>query len=142
MEFQGHLVGEGIMTIPEHRITALQTCTTPVTKKGLRSFLEAIGFYRRYVELLGIHAAVLSPSSAKLSPSKVSWSEEMESAFIQIRECLANACKLTIHLPEDVMSVVTDASGLGVGGVLQVKRNGQWEAAAFYSRQIRGAEQQ
>ena len=39
------------------------------------------------------------------------------------------------------MSVVTDVSGLEIGGVLYVKRNGQWEVAAFYSRQIRGAEQ-
>ena len=52
--------------------------------------------------------------------------------------CISTTCKLTIPLPEDVMSIVTDASGLGIGGVLQVK---SWEAAAFYSRQTRGAEQ-
>ena len=40
----------------------------------------------------------------------------------------------TIPLPEDVMSVVTDASGLGIGGVLQVRRGDTWEAAAFFSR--------
>ena len=34
-----------------------------------------------------------------------------------------------------------DASGLGVGGVLQVWREGTWEAAAFFSRQLRGPEQ-
>ena len=43
--------------------------------------------------------------------------------------------------PVDVFSVVTDASRLEVGGVLQVWRDGKWEAAAFYSRQLRGAEQ-
>ena len=37
-----------------------------------------------------------------------------------------------------MFSIVTDASGLGIGAVLQVKRDGQWEAAAFYSRQTRG----
>ena len=34
--------------------------------------------------------------------------------------------------------IVTDASGLGIGGVLQMWRDDQW---AFYSRQTRGAEQ-
>ena len=62
-------------------------------------------------------------------------------AFHNICACISTSCKLTIPLPQDVMSIVTDASGLGIGGVLQVKREGTWEAAAFYSRQTRGAEQ-
>ena len=65
----------------------------------------------------------------------------MDSAFHSICEYISNACVLTIPLPEDVMSVVTDASGLGIGGVLQVRRGYTWEAAAFFSRQTRGAEQ-
>jgi len=44
-------------------------------------------------------------------------------------------------LPDDQFSLITDASGLGIGGVLQVRRDGCWEAAAFFSRQLRGAEQ-
>ena len=65
----------------------------------------------------------------------------MELAFTNICELISNTCKLTIPLPKDVMSLVTDASGLGIGGVLQVQREGRWEVAAFYSRQTRGAEQ-
>ena len=65
----------------------------------------------------------------------------MESAFIIIRECISKYCVLSIHLPEDAMSLVTDASGMGIGGVLQVCREGAWEAAAFFSRQLRGVEQ-
>ena len=65
----------------------------------------------------------------------------MESAFQNIRECISNSCVLTIPLPEDAMSAVTDASGLGIGGVLQVRRGDELEAAAFFSQQTRGAEQ-
>ena len=54
---------------------------------------------------------------------------------------ISDACSLCILLPSDDFSLVTDASGLGVGGVLQVKRNDQWEAAAFFSRHLKGAEQ-
>jgi len=36
---------------------------------------------------------------------------------------------------------VTDAAGLGIGGVLQVWRDDIWEVAVFYSRQLKGAEQ-
>ena len=141
MEFLGHLVGEGTTTIPDCRVKALASYSKLVTKKGLRSFLGAISFYRGYVDPFAKDTAVLSPSTAKLALSKVLWTGEMESAFTNIRKCIANTCELTISLPEDVMSVVTDASGLGIGRVLQVQRDGRWEAAAFYNWQIRGPEQ-
>ena len=47
---------------------------------------------------------------------------------------------VTIPLPDDTMSIITDASGSGIGGVLQVKRKGEWEAATLFSRQTRGPE--
>ena len=83
----------GTMTIPEHRVKALASYSRPVTKKGLRSFLGAISFYRRHVDLLAKNTAVLSPSTAKLAPSKVIWSGEIKSAFISI-------CNLSVnHTP-------------------------------------------
>ena len=141
MDFLGHRVGDGSMTIPDKRVEALRTYTRPTTKKGLRSFLGAVSFYRRYVQLLAKDTAVLSPATSKLAPAKVSWTGDMESAFHHICESVSNYCILTIPLPEDTMSIVTDASGSGIGGVLQVMRKGEWEAAAFYSRQTRGPEQ-
>ena len=123
MEFLGHTVGNGCMTIPEKRVEALRRYTKPTTKKGLCSFLGAISFYRRYVELLASDTAILSPATSKLASSKVIWTGEMESAFTRIRECVSNTCILTIPLPEEDMSIVTDSSGLGIGGVLQVRCN-------------------
>ena len=140
MEFLGHKVGNGCMSIPEKRVE-LAKYTRPTTQWGLRSFLGAISFCRRYVELLAAETAILSPSKSRLPPSRVLWTREMESAFHAICECISNSCVLTIPLPEDAMSVVTDASGLRIGGVLQVCRGDDWEVAAFFSRQTRGAEQ-
>ena len=123
MEFLGHLVGEGTMIIPQHRVQALANYSQPDTKKSLRSFLGAVGFYRRYVDLLARETAVLTPLTSKLAPSRVVWTRKGESAFHNICKCISNVSKLTIPLPEDVYSIVTDASGLGIGGVLQVWRD-------------------
>ena len=38
MEFLGHLVVEGTISIPQHRVEALASYTKPSIKKGLRSF--------------------------------------------------------------------------------------------------------
>ena len=69
------------------------------------------------------------------------WTEEGEWAFNAICECIFNSCSLCIPLPQDQFSILTDSSGLGIGGVLQVKRENRWESAAFYSRQLQGTDQ-
>ena len=46
VEFLGHFVGKGVMSIPAHRTSALEHYTRPRTKKGLRAFLGSVGFYR------------------------------------------------------------------------------------------------
>ena len=71
MEFLGHLVGEGTMSVPQHRVEALACYSKPTTKKGLRAFLGTIGFYCRYVKLLAKQTAVLYPFTAKVAPSKI-----------------------------------------------------------------------
>ena len=79
MEFLEHLVGEGTMSIPEHRAEALANYSKPTTKKGLRVFFGAVGLYGRYVELLAKHTAfsLLSRRSWNLPRPcglrKVSW---------------------------------------------------------------------
>ena len=141
IEFLGHQVGGGRMSMPHHRAQALSRYTRPLTKKGLRAFLGSIGFYRRYVNKLANQTAILTPLTTKQAPQRVEWTEEGKSAFTCICDVISNACSLCIPLPSDSFSLVTDASGRGIGGVLQVERDGEWEAAAFFSRQLHGAEQ-
>jgi len=90
--------------------------------------------------MLADETSTLTPSTSKSAPNKVLWFEEMDAALTSICESVSNVCKLCVLLPEDVYSICTDAYGKGIGGVLQVKRNNKWEAAAFFSRKLRGAE--
>jgi len=71
LKFLGHRVGSGCMTIPERRVEALRQYTRPKKKKGLRSFLGTVSFYRHYMELLAKDTAILTPVTPKLAPSKV-----------------------------------------------------------------------
>ena len=119
--------------MPLHRVEALSSYSKPTTKKGLRAFLESIGLYRRYVEKLAQQTATLTPLTAKQVPQRVEWTDEGTLAFNNICQFISNTCSLCIPLPHDKFSLVTDASGNGVGGVLQVLRDNEWQAAVFYS---------
>ena len=140
LQFLGHEIGSGNISIPKTRTDAMKQFVKPVTKRGLRSFLSAVSFYRKFAKNLARHTALLSPSTSKSAPPKVLWTDSMDAAFQEICELMCHNTTLIIPLPSDTFSVVTDASGLGIGGVLQVLREGEWEAAAYYSRQTRGAE--
>ena len=104
MEFLGHQVGDGRMMMPAHRAEALGRYSQPTTKKGLRAFLGAIGFYRRYVELLATQTAILTPLMTKQAPSKVEWTKEGKIAFRQISNTISQSCSLCIPLPQDIFS--------------------------------------
>jgi len=82
------------MSLPFHRTEAFSTYTKPTTRKGLRAFLGAIGFYRRYVKQLATHTAVLTPLTSKAAPSKVVWTREGELAFSHICQLISDACSL------------------------------------------------
>ena len=140
LQFLGDVIGSGEMAIPKARIQSLREYVKPVTKRGLRAFLGAVSFYRKFARDLAKHTAILTPATSKSAPPKVTWTDSMDDAFHSIRELMCSCTKLIVPLPSDRFSIIIDVSGLGIGGVLQVEREGEWLAAAYYSRQTRGAE--
>ena len=140
VEFLGHHIGKGRMSIPDHRSTALATYTRPRTKKGLRAFLGSVGFYRRYLQKLAHWTSVLTPKTSKQAPSMVEWNGEEDVTFRNICNFFCSQLTLCMPVLGDIVSIVSDASGRGIGGALQVQREGEWCPAAHFSRQLRGAE--
>ena len=70
------------------------------------------------MEGMAEHTDILSLATSKSAPPR--WSSCMEDAFSQICKLLYHSCVLTIPLPSDRFLVTTDASALGISGVLQV----------------------
>ncbi len=53
---------------------------------------------------------------------------------------MCSVCVLNVPIPDDVFTVETDARAGGVGGVLNVVRDGQTLPVTFFSKQLQGAE--
>ena len=104
VEFLGHFIGEGNMTIPEHRTTALANYTRPTTKRGLRAFLGSVGFYRRYLPRLTDWTSLLTPKTSKQAPQIVEWSGEEEGAFCKICDFFCQPSTLCVPLVDDVIN--------------------------------------
>ena len=140
LEYLGHLIGGGQVAVPRHRATAMENFRQPRTRKDMRSFLGAMSYYRRFIKGFASFSGILSPATSKSAPNVVDWSSIMLDAFNKLKCKLVSVCMLTIPSQEDVFSLHTDASGLGVGATLNVVREGVELPVEFYSKQLQGAE--
>ena len=140
LDYLGHRVGCGKVAVPEHRVAAMANFKQPRTRKDMRSFLGSIGYYRRFIPMFARYSSVLTPSTSVKAPGTVRWTPEMLDAFFKLRESLCSFCILTVPCMNDCYELHTDASGLGIGSVLNVVRKDEVLPVAFYSRQLKGSE--
>ena len=140
LEYLGHVIGGGELAVPAHRAAAMAEYIQPRTKKQLRSFLGAAGYYRQFVEGFARLSAVLTPWTSKSAPSVVCWTAEGLEAFTRIKVSLVDVCSLTVPTQQDDFVLHCDASGTGIGATLNVKRDGRKLPVAFYSKQLQGAQ--
>jgi len=140
MSYLGHQIGSGTIAVPAVRVKAMMEYTRPNTKHQLREFLGSIGYYREFIPNFASYSCLLTPSTSLTAPLRVSWTEEMDSAFSKLKHLLCNAVVLFIPTQNDTFKLYTDASGGGVGGCLHVVRDDKELPVAFFSRQLRGAE--
>ena len=140
LEYLGHVIGGGEVAVPAHRAAAMAVYIQPRTKKQLRSFLGAAGYYRQFVQGYARLSSVLSPMTSKSAPSVVCWTAEGLEAFSRLKVSLVDVCSLTVPIQQDKFVLHCDASGSGIGATLNVVRDGKKMPVAFYSKQLQGAQ--
>ena len=137
LEYLGHKVGKGKVSIPKLRVEAFTTFRKPRVKKELKSYL---GMLRRFIPGFSSVALPLTEATKMKSPNKLVWTKPMEDAFISLRDTLCTHSELTIPSPEDTFVLSTDASGSGIGAVLSVSRSGKYLPVAYFSKKLTGPE--
>ncbi len=140
VEYLGHIVGNGTVVVPQMHVEAMAKFAQLVSRKNMRAFLGTVGYYRKFIPQFSKYSSVLTPATCQDAPAKVVWTPKMLESFHHLRSVLCSVCVLNVPTPDDVFTVETDASAGGVGGVLNVVRDGQTLPVAFFSKQLQGAE--
>lgn len=142
LEFLGHHISkEGSTPLPS-KVQAITDFPRPSSVKSLQEFLGMMNFYNRFIPQ---SAAILRPLYSALKSTKprhsLTWSDAMNEAFTSSKSALANATLLTHPCPNAPIALTTDASDLAVGAVLEQFVGESWKPLAFFSRQLRHAEE-
>ena len=139
LTFLGHIISpEGISPLPE-KVKALQDLQPPTSLRQLRHFLSLLNYYRRFIP----HCAdLLSPlSNRKKKNEQISLNDIQLKAFNEVKQKLAITSLLAHPVPDAQFSLVVNAWGTAVGSVLQQQHQQQLQPLAYFSRQLKPAEQ-
>ena len=137
VEFLGHTVdAQGIKPKPA-KVDAVRQYPQPATLRQLQEFLGMVNFYRRFLPHC---ATTVQPLTELLrgqpSPKELRWTSAASEAFARVKDDLANATLLAHPIPNAQLSVMVDASNVGVGGVLQQSTPAGWQPLAFFSKRL------
>ena len=142
LQFLGHQIdSQGIRPL-EDKVRVVREFPQPTTQRKLREFLGFVNFYHRFLP----HAAhILQPlhrllTDTKDSTTELCWTSEATTAFVNIKEALANATLLSYPKPDAPTTIMCDASDTAVGAVLQQHIGEQWCPIAYFSKKLKPAE--
>ena len=136
-QFLGHTVTCQGFAPSTDKVKAILEVERPVNKDALMRFLGMLNFYRRFIPRA---AGTLSPlyHALKSKAKTIDWSDELVSAFESSKKALAEATMLVHPSNDKQLALVTDASDIAVGAVMQQwsPRDRLWEPLAFFSKHL------
>ena len=141
VEFLGHdISGDGIRPLPS-KVDAVNRFPRPTTVKQLQEFLGMINYYHRLIpNAAGILTPLYHLSSAK-QKQLGEWNQTHEHAFTSAKDSLAQAAMLATPNSADNLYLVTDASNIAIGAVLEQGTDGHRRPLGFFSRKLNTPQQ-
>ncbi|XP_022032214.1 uncharacterized protein LOC110933292 [Helianthus annuus] len=127
--FSDHVVH--VRQVDESKVAAVQSWPTPTTITDVCSFHGLASFYRRFIPHISSIMALLTDC---MKGKTFVWTDEAELAFQVVKEKLTTAPILVLPNFSQVFELHTDASKVGIGGVLS--QGGQ--PVAYFSEKLIG----
>ncbi|GBG89561.1 hypothetical protein CBR_g49350 [Chara braunii] len=134
LEYLGHYVTpQGIRPLAD-KIEAICVWPEPTNTTDIRSFMGLAGYYQRFITG---YSRIGAPMTRLQSP-KVSFvfDDDARRSFQALKTAMLMAPVLSIYDPTLPTRVTTDASGYGIGAVLEQHDNDEWHPVEYFSHKV------
>jgi hypothetical protein len=139
IDYLGHTITQTKITPMREKIEAILQLKEPSSLSQANKFLGALSWYRKFIPHFATAAAPLNAVTnlTKDQRHKFKWTSAQSKAFHDLKSMLVSQ-PLFLHYPVDnvPLMLATDASGIGVGGVLQQIVNGEVRNLYYHSQLI------
>ncbi|GBG76649.1 hypothetical protein CBR_g22865 [Chara braunii] len=134
LEYLGHFVTpEGISPLSD-KIQAIQESSKPKTATNVRSFLGLAGYYHRFIK--GYLKIVAPLSKPQCEDRPFDFDDNVRTSFLALKAALLFAEVFSIYDLLLSTRVTTDASGYGIGVVLEQHDGVDWHPIEYFSKKV------
>lgn len=138
LRYIGHIVGDGKIAADPEGIAPILEYPVPKCAKDVRRLFGMASWYRRFVSNF---ATITAPLTDVVKKGKVfRWTPEAAAAFEQLKKILVSAPVLASPDYSKPFVIQTDASDVGIGGVLLQGEGDDEHAVAYYSQKLSSAQ--
>ena len=138
--FLGHILTTDGIRIDEAKVKAITDMEAPTNVAGVQRLLGMINFVGKYIPN---KSHIIKPISELLNTKNSwHWGDPQSQAFSEIKKLLTSPPILAFYDPNRPTMISSDASSLGLGGVLlQKQEDDSWRPVAYISRTLSDCEQ-
>ena len=145
MNYLGHMVDANGMRPLDNKIETIKRLPIPTTLREANYFIGALGFYRKFIKNFAQIAAPIHriTNLHKRHHREFTWGEEQANAFHRLKEVISTA-PLVLDFPDDTSPLIlsTDASDIGIGGVLKQVTPDGFRIIYYHSQLLNSAQRQ
>ena len=139
VEFLGYVISPAGVATDTRKIEAVEKWPVPQNVTEIKTFLGLCSYYRRFVKNFSKIAAPLYQLTQK--DQIFNWTSNCQDTFNQMKNCLTEAPILAYPDFGKEFILDTDASRLGIGGILSQVQDGEERVIAYASRAMNKHEQ-
>lgn len=137
IDYLGHTVSHTKITPMKEKIQAILDIKEPRSLAQANKFIGSLNWYRKFIPNFASVAAPLHAVTnlTKDKRYKFKWKYAQSNAFHELKRMLVTA-PLFLHYPVEGVPLIltTDASGIGIGGVLQQEVDGEVHNLYYHSQ--------
>ncbi|CAF4389122.1 unnamed protein product [Rotaria magnacalcarata] len=137
IDYLGHTVSKKYITPMKEKIEAILQLKEPHSLSQANKFIGALSWYRKFIPHFATVAAPIHSVTnlTKDNRHKFKWKYAQSKAFHELKQMLVRE-PLFLHYPIDDIPLIltTDASGIGIGGVLQQEVEGEMHNLYYHSQ--------
>ena len=137
--YMGHTLSANGISADKLRVAAINALAAPQNVQELQSFLGMVTYCSKFLPNFSTVTEPLRRLLKKNVPWK--WGDPQHRAFEELKRLLLSSETLSFFDPDAPTEVMTDASPVGLGGViLQQQKDGHMHPVDYASRSLKDAE--